>query len=94
MMEDCSSKSKKKTHKFELMGKISSTKNVSGIGCVILLGGALITAAAMGSAFLNSRKHRKSTNKVSKNEKTEDQSSNKGLHFLLPEQHQPSSRLV
>ncbi|XP_055813463.1 uncharacterized protein LOC129882967 [Solanum dulcamara] len=92
------SKSKKKKQKLEnqkLMMKISSAKNVSGIGCVILLGGALITAAAMGSAFLVSRKLKKSTNKnITKkkgNEKIENESSNKGFHFLLPQQQQPSS---
>lgn len=93
------SKSNKKTYKLEenqrVMMKINTTKNVSGIGCVILLGGALITVAAMGSAFLISRKNKKSTKNVTKkegNEKIEDESSNKGLHFILPEQQ--SSRLV
>ncbi|KAL3328779.1 hypothetical protein AABB24_036079 [Solanum stoloniferum] len=96
MMEEYS-KSNKKKHKLEnqkLMMKSSTTKNVSGIGCVILLGGALITAAAMGSAFLISRKNKKSTKNVTKkegNEKIEDESSNKGLHFILPEQQQFSS---
>ncbi|WMV47650.1 hypothetical protein MTR67_041035 [Solanum verrucosum] len=76
------------------MMKISTTKNVSGIGCVILFGGALITAAAMGSAFFISRKNKKSTKNVTKkegNEKLEDESSNKGLHFILPEQQLSSS---
>ncbi|MCD7460949.1 hypothetical protein HAX54_044899 [Datura stramonium] len=82
------------------MMKISSTKNGSGIGCVILLGGALITAAAMGSAFLISRNRRKYTKKITKkegNQNFEDESG-KGLHFLLPdssppctERQQPSS---
>lgn len=102
MTEDYS-KSKKKVENQKLMMKMCSTKNMSGgIGCVILLGGALITAAAMGSAFLISRKCRKSTDKVTKkerNDKIEDESSNKGLHFVPPEyssspcieQHQPSS---
>ncbi|KAG5587734.1 hypothetical protein H5410_048168 [Solanum commersonii] len=79
------------------MMKISTTKNVSGIGCVILFGGALITAAAVGSAFLISRKNKKSTNNVTKkegNEKIEDESSNKELHFILPEQQQPSSNVT
>ncbi|KAH0640213.1 hypothetical protein KY285_036799 [Solanum tuberosum] len=79
------------------MMKINTTKNVSGIGCVILLGGALITAAAMGSAFFISRKNKKSTKNVTKkewNEKIEDESSNKGLHFILPEQQQPSSNVT
>ncbi|KAH0738775.1 hypothetical protein KY290_037480 [Solanum tuberosum] len=79
------------------MMKISTTKNVSGIGCVILFGGALITAAAMGSAFFISRKNKKSTKNVTKkegNEKIEDESSNKGLHFILPEQQQPSSNVT
>ncbi|KAH0634031.1 hypothetical protein KY284_036817 [Solanum tuberosum] len=79
------------------MMKISTTKNVSGIGCVILFGGALITAAAMGSAFLISRKNKKYTKNVTKkegNEKIEDESSNKGLHFILPEQQQSSSNVT
>ncbi|CAN4093034.1 unnamed protein product [Withania somnifera] len=67
---------------------------MSGIGCVI----ALITAAAMGSAFLISRKHK--TNNITKKERMEEESSNKGLQFILPgssssspciQQLQPSS---
>uniref|UniRef100_A0A3Q7I7I9 Uncharacterized protein n=1 Tax=Solanum lycopersicum TaxID=4081 RepID=A0A3Q7I7I9_SOLLC len=97
-MMDEYSKSNKKTYKLEenqrVMMKINTTKNVSGIGCVILLGGALITVAAMGSAFLISRKNKKSTKNVTKkegNEKIEDESSNKGLHFILPEQQSSSN---
>ncbi|KAJ8547404.1 hypothetical protein K7X08_010990 [Anisodus acutangulus] len=101
------SKSKKKSHNNQInlqenqkfMMNINSNKNGSGIGCVILLGGALITAAAMGSAFLIGRKCRKSIKKITKkeeNEKIKDESC-KGLHFLLAdsstciELQQPSS---
>ncbi|KAM3248876.1 putative protein isoform X1 [Capsicum annuum] len=89
-------KSKKKKHNLvenqKLTMKINSTKNVSGnIGCVILLGGALVTAVAMGSTFLISRKCKKSTKKIIKkewNDKIEDES-NKGLHFILPDCSSP-----
>lgn len=100
-------KSKKKKHNLvenqKLTMKINSTKNVSGnIGCVILLGGALVTAVAMGSTFLISRKCKKSTKKIIKkewNDKIEDES-NKGLHFILPDcsspcmEQQSTSRLA
>ncbi|KAK6780812.1 hypothetical protein RDI58_022996 [Solanum bulbocastanum] len=80
MMEEYSKSNKKKENQ-KVMMKINTTKNVSGIGCVILFGGALITAAAMVSAFLISRKNKKSTKNATKkegNEKIEDESTNKG----------------
>ncbi|KAJ8543273.1 hypothetical protein K7X08_005796 [Anisodus acutangulus] len=90
------SKSNKKSHNNQinlqenqkLMIKINSIKNGSGIGCLILLGVALITAAAMGSAFLIGRKSTKKITKKVENEKIEDESC-KGLHFLLPDSSSP-----